>query len=115
MGKAKFKLSTHRLEQLLGLPYTARITDVIQIDSEYCPKDIIIYVEHTDFPENSEAIEIFPVWNDVTRKEFMGWGILTTSEGTDNKYHSIMQFVWVDGEEKLTLDKCTHAVYNINS
>jgi hypothetical protein len=96
MGKAKFKLSTHRLEQLLGLPYTARITDVIQIDSEYCPKDIIIYVEHTDFPENSEAIEIFPVWNDINRKEFVGWGIPKTSGDTDNKSNSIMQFVWTE-------------------
>ena len=96
MGKAKFKLSTHRLEQLLGLPYTARITDVIQIDSEYCPKDIIIYVEHTDFPENSEAIEIFPVWNDINRKEFVGWGIPKTYGNTDNKSNSIMQFVWTE-------------------
>ena len=95
MGKAKFKLSTHRLEQLLGLPYTARITDVIQIDSEYCPKDIIIYVEHTDFPENSEAIEIFPVWNDINRKEFVGWGIPKTSGDIFHEFDPGNWFMWM--------------------
>jgi hypothetical protein len=72
MGKARFKLSTHRLEQLLGLPYETRITEVIQLGKQFYPKELLIYVEHQDLPDN---IEIFPQWNDKTRKEFVDWGI----------------------------------------
>lgn len=81
MGKAKFKLSTYRLEQLLGLPYNARITEIIQTGKQYYPKEILIYVEHPNLPEVDESswmpepIEIFPQWNDINRKEFVDWGI----------------------------------------
>lgn len=81
MGKAKFKLSTYRLEQLLGLPYETRITEVIQTGKQFYPKEILIYVEHPDLPDidktspMSEPIEIFPSWNDINRKEFIDWGI----------------------------------------
>ena len=71
MGKAKFKLSTYRLEQLLGLPYNARIVCVERFYNDW---NIIceITVEHPDLPND---IEIFPTWNDITRREFVDWGI----------------------------------------
>jgi hypothetical protein len=87
MGKAKFRLSTYRLEQLLGLPYNSRITEVIQLGKQFYPQEILIYVEHPDLPNHlvdardsefagaKELVEIFPIWNDVNRKEFVDWGI----------------------------------------
>lgn len=72
MGKAKFRLSTYRLEQLLGLPHETRITEVIQTGKQYYLKEILIYVEHPDLPDN---VEIFPTWNEITRREFIDWGI----------------------------------------
>ena len=84
MGKAKFKLSLWRLEQLLGLPYEARIIGLTSHwKNEYEVKGLFIYVEHPDLPETdpenylpgTEPIEIFPIWNDINRKEFVDWGI----------------------------------------
>jgi len=96
MGKAKFKLSLWRLEQLLGLPYEARITEVTQLGQRFCPQEVLIYVEHPDLPNTlvdardsefagaKELVEIFPIWNDINRKEFVDWGIPKLSDDIDH-------------------------------
>lgn len=84
MGKAKFELSKYLLEQLLGLPYEARIVGLTGHWKN--GKDVIglkVYVEHPDFPDvdienvlpGTEPMEIFPQWNKITRQEFVDWGI----------------------------------------
>lgn len=73
MGKAKFRLSTYRLEQLLQLPYEARILDVVDAENPRA-KEFWIVVEHKDLPNGEE---IFPYWNEITVRKFIDWGLQT--------------------------------------
>lgn len=82
MGKAKFRLSAYRLEQLLGFPYETRITKIIGTPNNkdsFKPEEFIIYVENPQFPDaksDYDTLEVYPTWNEITRREFVDWGIL---------------------------------------
>jgi hypothetical protein len=71
MGRARFRVSTYRLEQLLQLPYIARIIKIEGADNPYI-QEYWITVEHPDLPD---GVEIHPYWNEKTVKEFIGWEI----------------------------------------
>lgn len=104
MGKAKFRLSAYNLEQLLGLPYGARITEIRHISRAFFPQEFVIYVEHQDLPNIDESswehepIDIYPTWSDKTRREFVDWGIPDLQKGVD--------YDDVDHEMKLDYDPC---------
>lgn len=81
MGKAKFRLSAYRLEQLLGFPYETRITKIVwkpNSANSFKAEEFIIYVENPQFPDAAsdyDTLEVYPIWNDITRREFVDWGI----------------------------------------
>ena len=67
----------------------------------FSPQEFIIYVEHPDLPAeisfDKESVEIYPTWNDKTRREFVDWGIPNLQKGVD--YDD-------DHEVKLDYDPC---------
>lgn len=80
MGKAKFKLSTYRLEQLLGLPYETKIIKLVwkPNDENFKAGELTIYLNDPKFPDaksDDDTIEVFPTWNEITVRKFIDWGI----------------------------------------
>jgi len=72
MGEATFRVDAWFLERTLGLPFKARITDIVKVSLNFEPGKYVFHVEH---PDLADGKEIHPIWKDKTFAEFVRWKV----------------------------------------